>query len=49
MRSSNIKDLAAADSFDCDQLTSFVTRELSLARYAMKRTVHATPYLPAPG
>ncbi|KAJ7687883.1 hypothetical protein B0H14DRAFT_2653585 [Mycena olivaceomarginata] len=42
MRSSNIKDLPAADSFDCDQLTSFVARELSLARYAMKRTIQTS-------
>ncbi|KAJ7306991.1 hypothetical protein DFH08DRAFT_493408 [Mycena albidolilacea] len=42
MRSSNIKDLPATDSFDCDQLTSFVARELSLARYAMKRTIQTS-------
>ncbi|KAJ7738440.1 hypothetical protein B0H14DRAFT_3516015 [Mycena olivaceomarginata] len=39
---SAVIDLPAADSFDCDQLTSFVARELSLARYAMKRTIQTS-------
>ncbi|KAJ6490872.1 hypothetical protein C8R45DRAFT_1096419 [Mycena sanguinolenta] len=39
MRASNIKELPVAESFECDQLASVVSRELALARSAMKKTI----------
>jgi hypothetical protein len=39
MRDSNVKELPAPGSFDCDTLTKFVVREFSIARYSMKKTV----------
>ncbi|KAJ7838295.1 hypothetical protein B0H14DRAFT_3700907 [Mycena olivaceomarginata] len=39
MRTSNIKELPSPDSLECDKLTSFVAREFSLARYAIKKTI----------
>ncbi|KAJ7834739.1 hypothetical protein B0H14DRAFT_3709204 [Mycena olivaceomarginata] len=36
---SNIKELPSPDSLECDKLTSFVAREFSLARYAIKKTI----------
>jgi hypothetical protein len=39
MRDSNVKELPAPGSFDCDALTKFVAREFSIARYSMKKTV----------
>ncbi|KAJ7848618.1 hypothetical protein B0H14DRAFT_2767459, partial [Mycena olivaceomarginata] len=39
MRDSNVKELPAPGSFDCDTLTKFVAREFSIARYSMKKTI----------
>ncbi|KAJ7231851.1 hypothetical protein B0H12DRAFT_1146168 [Mycena haematopus] len=39
MRASGVKELPDVDSLECDQLTSFVAREFSLARYAIKKMI----------
>ncbi|KAJ7803251.1 hypothetical protein B0H14DRAFT_3487676 [Mycena olivaceomarginata] len=42
MWSSSVKDLPTSNSFNCDQLTSFVAREFSLARHAIKKTIQTS-------
>ncbi|KAF8189470.1 hypothetical protein K438DRAFT_1971592 [Mycena galopus ATCC 62051] len=39
LRDSNVKEMPASGSFDCDTLTKFVARKFSIARYSMKKTI----------
>ncbi|KAJ7314550.1 hypothetical protein DFH08DRAFT_821212 [Mycena albidolilacea] len=45
MQDSNVKELPAPGSFDCDTLTKFVAREFSIARYSMKKTMRTLDIL----